>query len=119
MENCFICLESNSVINCREAIYSIQNEKYYFSCECKIYTHVNCMQIWLEHTQKCPICRCKLPFYQGKTLVKKFCKAFVKSCVVVFLFIIYISEAVKKEIRQDDFDITFCRYINNTTVKSI
>ena len=125
MEDCFICLEPNSVINCREAAYTIQNKTYYFSCDCKIYTHAKCMQTWLEYAQKCPICRTKLPVYQCKLQfcpgIKRFCKALVKSCFLVFLIIIYLVKEQQEEMqKQHEINITFCRYIIiNTTVKSI
>ena len=116
---CIICLESNQVAN-NHSFYFVKNKIYVFKCKCVVYTHTKCMQTWIENTPKCLICRCNLPCYPGKMIIL-FCKTLIKSCIVVFLIVIcifHISTAVKEEIRNDDFDTTFCR-INNTTVKSI
>jgi len=117
--DCIVCLESNKVA-AKKSFYFVKNKIYMIKCNCVFYTHTQCMQTWLEHTPKCPICRCNLPCYQGKLFIL-LCKAFVKSCIIVFLImicIIHISTAVTEEI-QDNFNITTCRYINNTIVKSI
>jgi hypothetical protein len=110
---CIICLESDSV-STKNLFYFVKNNIYMCNCKCVVYTHTRCMQIWLENSPKCPICRYTL--YQLNTILF-FCKTLFKSCVVVFLTLIYIiniSNAVKEEIQKEDFDTTFCRYINNT-----
>ncbi len=119
-KECIICLETNSVAT-RDPFYFVNNKIYVVKCNCVVYTHNQCMKIWLKNTPKCLICRCNLSCYPDRMMIL-LCKAVAKSCILFFLimvYIIYISEAVKEEIR-DDFDTTFCRYINNTTtVKSI
>ena len=109
------------VLISNEGSYFVNNKLYVVKCNCVVYTHNQCMKTWLKNTPKCLICRCGLSCYPNRMMILLY-KSLVKSCIVVFLlvvYIIYISEAVKEEIRYD-FDTTFCRYINNTTtVKSI
>ena len=94
------------------------------NCKCVVHTHTQCMEIWLENSPKCPICRDNL--YQVNTVFIYFCKTLMKSCAAVFvilIYIIHISNAVQEEIQKEDFNITLCRCIimniTNITVKSI
>ena len=111
-QECFICLEPHKVLNSRERTYYFKNFKYTFHCNCRTYTHEKCMQKWIEHAPKCPICRQKL--YVKKNWIvtvldvfKKIIIVFVKVCILFCIIIFgvkYIFTAVK-----DDFDTRNCR----------
>jgi hypothetical protein len=52
---CVICLESESINN---FIIKLQDyHEFIISCDCNIACHSNCLQIWVNNTNSCPICR--------------------------------------------------------------
>jgi hypothetical protein len=55
IKECFVCfefqLDNNYIIN-------LKNQTDYFKfCECDGYIHVDCLNLWYEKNEKCPICR--------------------------------------------------------------
>lgn len=50
---CFICYENNF-----DKIIKLNNQCFYFkTCKCDGYIHKQCLDIWFDTTNKCPICR--------------------------------------------------------------
>jgi hypothetical protein len=50
---CFICYET-----CLDQIIKLNNQTFYFkTCKCDGYIHKKCLDIWVDITSKCPICR--------------------------------------------------------------
>jgi hypothetical protein len=50
---CFICYETSC-----DKIIKLNNQNYYFkTCKCDGYIHKKCLDIWVDTTSKCPICR--------------------------------------------------------------
>jgi len=55
---CFICfdfqLDNNNIIKLKN------NTDFYKFCDCDGYIHVNCLNLWYEKNEECPICRNKI-----------------------------------------------------------
>jgi ABC-type antimicrobial peptide transport system permease subunit len=52
---CFVCFEISLDKN---DIISLKTHTDYFKfCECDGYIHINCLNLWYEKNEKCPICR--------------------------------------------------------------
>ena len=50
---CFICYETTF-----DKIIKLNNQCFYFkTCKCDGYIHKQCLDIWFDTTNKCPICR--------------------------------------------------------------
>ena len=49
-------INSQNCIICFEDIESIKQDKFLFSCKCKIIYHYECLEKWLNQSSTCPIC---------------------------------------------------------------
>jgi hypothetical protein len=55
IRECFICFENDFEYG---KIICLNNQKLYLSnCKCNGYIHENCLDVWIEKSNKCPICR--------------------------------------------------------------
>jgi hypothetical protein len=64
---CIICWENN------KKIYKLKEIIIENICDCNIYVHSECLNIWIEKHNCCPICKKKYNFTQKKCF-SIFCK---------------------------------------------
>lgn len=69
---CFICFENIDKYSQHVIKLNYQNE-YLNVCQCNGNVHQKCLQIWIEKTNKCPICRNLIVKINNKMLKKIAC----------------------------------------------
>ena len=86
-KECLICY--NNISN-----YLIIQNKYSFNCECYKLFHEECLQIWYEKNNTCPICKKKYIYKNNNSKLFKVYKSFSALIVLIetfiYIYLLYI-----------------------------
>jgi len=60
---CIICWSKNEI---NDELFYIKNlDKYIVTCNCNVLMHVDCLDIWIQKTNSCPICRKNITYNEN------------------------------------------------------